>query len=268
MSSPQTTSVGSAEEKISYVEQPQMGAFQRLIGTLISPGETFQDINRKPDFLLPLLLAIVVSLAGNFVILKRLNPDYEKITRQAVEQQLAKNNKTISDLSPQEREAVEAQVKMGAKISPYVGYVISILSPLVIGLFALLFWAGTMLISGQSTFKKVFSVTSYIYAVVLVTIQMALNVLVAFLRNPEDIDLLKGSIAVTNPGMMLPAGSNAIVEALLTRLDIFSIWFIVLMSIGLAKVCKKTSTGKAATVVVGLWAIWVVLAVAWRAIIG
>ncbi|HEV8482119.1 MAG TPA: hypothetical protein VGV87_01065, partial [Blastocatellia bacterium] len=42
-------------------EAARLGPLQRLIGILFSPGETFVDINRKPTWLAPLLISIVIG---------------------------------------------------------------------------------------------------------------------------------------------------------------------------------------------------------------
>jgi len=248
-------------------EAPRLNSFQRLIGTIFSPEETFQDINRKPDFILPVIVAIVIAVAGNLVINGRLKPDWEKIIRQQYEQQLARQGKTLADLPEQQRQSMESQIKLWARMAPFFPVTAIVSTPVMIAFLALLFWVGTILIQGQSTYKKVFSVTAYAFGVVIISVQTLLSIVVTFLRNPEDIDILKG-IVITNPGMLMPPTSSPVLVALLTRLDLIAIWFLVLMSIGLAAVCKKVSAGKAAIIVFGLWGIWVVLRVAWTAIAG
>src|SRR5262245_10591576 len=115
MSSPNMTAVNEEQP-------PRLGTPQRLIGTLFSPGETFEDINRKPNWIVVALVAVVIAIGTNFIVLKRLNPDWEAIGRQQTEKRLQRQGKSISDLSPPEREAVNQQIKMGAKISPYIAY--------------------------------------------------------------------------------------------------------------------------------------------------
>ena len=247
-------------------EAARMSAFERLIGTLLSPGETFQDINRKPNWLVPILLAIVFSLAGNLIIFKRIKPDWEKIAREQVEKSLESQGKTMSDLPEQQREAINNRIKMSSKISPIITIAGPFFLPIVMAILALLFWGVTTIMGEQTTYKKVFSLTAHAFSVVLIIVQTLLGVLVVFLRNPEDIDITKG-IATTNPGMLMPQGTSPILTSLFTRLDILSIWFLVLMSIGLAAVCRKMKVGKAAAIVFGLWTLYIIGAVAFAAIL-
>jgi hypothetical protein len=258
MSSPEMGYVSTTEKQ---EETARLNSIQRLFGTLFSPGETFQDINRKPDWIVPMVLAIVLFVAGNFVILKRLNLDGEKITRQAIEQQLQKQGKSLSDI-PQDQ--LESQIKISAKIQQVAPI---IFTPICVAFLALVFWGVSIVMGGQTAFKKIFSVTTYSFTAVIVVVGILINTLVAFLRNPEDINILEG-IAATNPGMLMPAGTSTILKALLSQFDVINIWFLILMAIGIAAVSKNMKTGKAATVVFGLWAVWIVIKVAFAAVTG
>ena len=45
-----------------------LSIIQRLIGILISPGKTFSQIKEKPDWIIPLLVAITISISVQIVI--------------------------------------------------------------------------------------------------------------------------------------------------------------------------------------------------------
>src|SRR5262249_34541873 len=162
---------------------------------------TFADINRKPNWIVAALITIVVAFAVNFVVIKRLNPDWKAINRKQVEKSLKKQGKTMADLPEEQRNAIEKQIEIGAKFSGYVAFLFPIIIPLIgIVFLALIFWGCATIMGGQTTYKKVLSLTTYIFGTVTVVVQSLLALLVVFLRNPDDIDLTKG-IAVTNPGM-------------------------------------------------------------------
>ncbi|MEW6732547.1 MAG: YIP1 family protein [Acidobacteriota bacterium] len=264
MSSPSDIPIApSVGEKTAYAK---LNTFQRLIGTLFSPSETFRDINAKPDLVLPLLLTLVIAVAGNFIILQRLKPDWEALTRRAIEQQLERQGKSLADLSEQERNAVDMQTKYGSQFGKIFAYVGPALAPIFVVILALIFWGAVSIMGGITKFTKVLSITAYITCMVGGLVQSVLSILVAFLRNPEDIDLLKGGIAVTNPGMLMPKGASPVLVSLLTRLDIFSIWFLILMSIGLVAVSEKLKPGTAKVIVFALWGIYVLVVVGFAAL--
>ena len=262
MSSPDM-GVGTIAEK--QEETARLGTFSRLIGTIFSPGETFQDINRKPDWIVPIIVAIIFAIGGGYIIKTRLNLDPEKIARQAIEQSLQQRGKSISDLTDQQKEGIEKQVQMSVKIQKVLPVLQAIFIPIFVAILSLVFWGAGVLLGGQTTFKKVFSVTAYAFAMVMSVCTVILNTLVAFLRNPEDINVLKG-IAMTNPGMLMPDGTNKMLTALLGQIDVLNIWFLILITIGLAAVSKNMRPSRAAVAVFGLWSIWLVVRVGLAAI--
>lgn len=239
---------------------PKMSPLARLVNTVIDPAETFADINVKLDWIVPVVLATIVSVAGNLVIISRLQLDPEKFMRKAMEEQIEKQGKSYATMSQQEKEQFDSQVKAAASVQRFGPYMSIVFIPASLAIIALFFYIGTAVMDGQSTYPKVFSLTCYAFGVVAVVLPVLLSVLVVFLKNPEDIDLMRG-IAATNPGMLLPKDASKPLIALLTRFDIFTIWYLVLMVIGLERVSKNMSRAKSIGVVAVLWSIWIVVTV-------
>src|SRR5271169_7150681 len=88
---------------------PQEGAFARLIGVLISPDETFASIARRPDWAVPLLLFMAISLLSGFVLAHHV--DFGAPIREQAEAQ--------GKLTPDQ---INAQVKLVAAISKVASY--------------------------------------------------------------------------------------------------------------------------------------------------
>ncbi|MGB6822290.1 MAG: YIP1 family protein, partial [Candidatus Acidiferrales bacterium] len=112
-------------------ETPQhIGAFGRLIGAIINPRPTFEDIARKPSWLLPLLLLIILSLSITYIFGKRVG------WRAFMEKQLAQNSR-VQQLTPEQREqTLETQVK----VAPIIGYVFGVIGfPIVVVVIAAIF---------------------------------------------------------------------------------------------------------------------------------
>ncbi|HKW33485.1 MAG TPA: hypothetical protein VJN92_10810, partial [Candidatus Acidoferrum sp.] len=55
--------------------QPQasISPFGRVIGVFFSPKATFEDVVRKPSWLLPVLLTTILSIGVSFAINQRMN---------------------------------------------------------------------------------------------------------------------------------------------------------------------------------------------------
>jgi len=252
------------------VAQPQerapIGPFQRLIGTLIAPRKTFQEINRKPAWVLPVLLAIITTLGANFIVASKLKRDPETAARQIVGEQQKSNDRSPDGMSERRQERIERNVGVTARMLRLAPIVSAALTPVAITVIALLFWMAASLIDRESAYPKIFSVTAHVFGVVFITVPTLLKLVVAFLRDPGGAGITRRT-SVTSLSMLLPSEGSPVMAAFLSQLDLFSIWFLILMSIGLAAVCKNLRLTRAATIAFGTWAIWVLLRVTWVAVV-
>lgn len=259
MSNPEVP-FNAPEPAKSDLSKPKLNFFQRLIGVLFSPGETFQDINRKPDWIFPILFAIIFTVCANTVIFYRLNPNWDKVAEQVIADQkekIARKGGTPQELS---KEQQEQQLKVTAGIMRFTTRYLPPIIPIIyIFVHTLIFWGSAVLMGGITTFKKILSITAYINSVVVFGVQFLLAIIIVFIRNPEDINFLKG-IATTNLGMILPDGSNPFLLALLTRFDIFTAWSMILMIIGLRAVCENMKKSFATGIVLTIWIVYIVVA--------
>ena len=218
---------------------PKPNPFERIAGVFFSPNETFASIARQPDWVVPLVLMLVVSLIAGIVIGQRV--DFATAAREAMEQ------KNV----PPDR--VESAVKMTAAISKVASYCAPIFS--VIGFLVI---AGVLLLAfrlfgGEGNFKQAFSVSVYAWMPGL--LKSIITVPVLLTREGMGAEDL--AIAVrSNLGFLVSMKSNPMAFAVLTSLDIFTIWMLILFSIGFAYVAR-VSKAKAATIVVTLWLVTV-----------
>ncbi len=218
---------------------PKPNPFERIVGVLFSPNETFASIARQPDWLVPLALMLVISLLAGILIANRV--DFASAAREAMEE------KNI----PPDR--VESAVKMTAAISKVASYCAPIFS--VIGFLVI---AGVLLLAfrlfgGEGTFKQAFSVS--VYAWIPGLLKSIITLVVLLTRDSMSAEDL--AIAVrSNLGFLVSMKSNPMAFAVLTSLDIFTIWVLILFIIGFAYVAR-VSKAKAATIVVTLWLVTV-----------
>src|SRR5438067_12658435 len=64
-------------------QEKHSNPFSRIIGVLFSPGETFQEIARKPDFVRPAIVIVLVVFAAVFATIPRI--DFDGTYREAFE---------------------------------------------------------------------------------------------------------------------------------------------------------------------------------------
>ena len=250
------------------VEEPaRLGPFARLTGTLFSPGETFVDINRKPTIIAPLLIAIVTVVAGAFFFQWWVNPDWDTIMRNTIKRQMAARNQTLTEEQMSQQVAF---AKGFAKFGPVIGAVVT---PLFYAIIAGVFALGMMFIQAKSTFKKILSVVYWSWAatgLVLAIVTIA-SLLVKDEASRRSIDPTQSAgILPTNLASFLPSDMSAVIKTVAGSIDLFTIWFLILVTIGLAAIAgsKKITTGKTATVVFGFWVVYVLLKVGWAAAFG
>jgi hypothetical protein len=255
----------------SQPEPARLGPAARLTGTLFSPGETFQDINRKPTWLAALLIAMIATLAFSVFFEWRVKPDWDRFFQTMAEKRLGKPLKELpAEQQAQFAKQLEWQKKFArtdfsspAMIAFAVGrvliyYVFAFLIPT--GIFAL----GLMLMQAQTTLKKILSVVAWSWCatgLVYIAVMMA-SLMLRDRESFKDFNLADpAGIVPTNLAIILPSGTSPALTSIAASLDIFTIWFLILLSIGFAAIAgaKRFKTSKTATLVFGMWAVWTLI---------
>lgn len=248
-------------------EPARIGPLGRLTGTLFSPGETFADINRKPTWIAPMIIAVVTVLASTFFFQWRVNPDWDSIMRNQIKKQMERSNQSLTE------EQMQQQVNFAkgiAKFSPLIGAVVTpIFYVLLAGVFAL----GLMFIQAKTTFKKVLSVVAWSSAAtaVVATIVTMASLMVRDEDSLRSIDPTQSAgIVPSNLAAFLSSETPAVIKSLAGSIDIFTLWALILLTIGFAAIAgaRKITTSKTATVVFGFWAVYVLLKMGWAAAFG
>ena len=250
------------------VEEPaRLGPFARLTGTLLSPGETFADVNRKPTWIAPMIIAICTVLASTVFFQWRVNPDWDSIMRNQIKKRMERSNQTLTE------EQMQQQVNFAkgiAKFSPLIGAVVT---PVIYVVLAGIFALGLMFIQAKTTFKKILSVVSWSCAAtaIVATIVTMASLMVRDEESLRSIDPTQSAgIVPSNLAAFLSSETPAVIKSLAGSIDIFTIWVLILLTIGFAAIAgaRKITTSKTATVVFGFWAVYVLIKMGWAAAFG
>lgn len=233
------------------VAEPQasISPIGRIIGMFFSPKATFEDIVRKPSWILPTALILLLSVAGVVALNSHFN------WRDYVAQQIEKSPRA-AQLSAEQK---AQQAEMGAKYSPVFAYVFGVPVPIVALLLisAVLMVAYNLMAGAGVGFKTSFSIVTHAFvpAAVLGSI---LFITVLFLKPIGAFDL-ENPVA-TNLATLLPDESAKWLVGLCKNIDILEFWKIFLLAIGFAAVNpKKLKGAKSFTIVSSVFAIYVVL---------
>ena len=215
-------------------EEKTVSFWSRMGNIFVSPTKTFEAIDKKPTWFWPFIIMILVSLIASYLIM----PQQMKIA--------------IDSMSKQEN-VTQEQMQVAMKFIP-----ISIMATSVVMvavwyfLYSLLYYlAGSVLLGGNSTYKKVLSLQAWTSFIVVVS---------SIVRIP--LVRAKDSVMVSlSPAMLLPSDYlGTKLYTFLMQLDFFSIWYLIVMGLGFSYI-YRFSKGKAYAAVIICWLMWVGLTV-------
>jgi len=238
-----TTSLPAPEAQ----SQPAISPIGRIIGVFFSPKATFEDIVRKPSWVVPVVLLTLLSVGVSFAINQRIN------WREFMTQQIEKSSQSANMSAEQKEQRIEG----GAKFSPMLTWTIGVCGPIIFTLVvALVMWGAYNLLGGANTnFGTSFAITAH--AALTGLVNSLLFILVLYLKPPGTVDL-ENPVA-TNLAAFLPDDSAKWLMKLLNSIDIISFWTLILLAIGFAATNPKKLRGsKAFTIAFSVWAIYVV----------
>jgi len=196
-----------------------LSVVQKMVGVFFTPKETFEAIDRKPDWLVPLIVIIIISLIFTMITLPITMPEQMEKQREQLEE------KGMSD--DQIDQAMATGEKMGKIFAP-IGVIIGV--PIVLLFFALIFWfVGNVILGGQTAYKKMFSV--YTYSSLIGTLGFILTYLIILLRKSADVHF---SLALLLPQEQ----SETALYQFLKGFNLFSIWQYAVLAIGFAVIYK------------------------------
>ena len=223
--------------------------FARLIGVFFSPKATFEDIAKRPSWILPVVLMTVLGAGVAFVMNQKV--DWRDVASKRIEE-----SPRAANLTPEQK---EQQLAMSAKISPPIAYVFGIAWPilqaLIVGGVVLL--AYNLIGGAGARFSTSLGITAHAYFPWI--LYSLLFILILYLKAPGTVDL-ENPIA-TNLGSFLPESTPKAFMSLAKSIDIFTVWTLLLISIGFTAVNPKKLKGKALSIVISVWAVYVAIKV-------
>jgi len=232
--------------------QPAISPVGRIFGVFFSPKATFEDIVKKPGWVLPVVLLTLLSIGVSFAINQRIN------WREFISQQMEKNPQAANMSAEQKEQRIEGGAKFSAPFTYAIGLVGPIIGILVV---ALVMWGAYNLLGGaNANFGTSFAITAHAFMTGLLS--SVLFILVLYLKPYGTVDL-ENPVA-TNLAAILPDDSAKWLVALLKSFDIFTFWTLILLAIGFAATNPKKLKGtKAFTIAFSVWAAYVVCRVGW-----
>ncbi len=247
----------SAGENQEPEAEPELSHSDKLIGIFTEPAKTYERIAQFPpktiDWFLPVIILLVLVIISQFLMLSN-----KQIYYQMQQKQMARIEKSFNDMVAKgqmtkeqaQQRLNEVQDRMGKGIST-VQMIIMPVSILIFGFIVFFIMCGIyylfvrFVLKGEGTYASVLvasGLTSYIGM-----IQIVLAAIFAL--------ILGRALGDTSLAAFLGTERTTFLGFVFSKIDIFSIWIYIVLSIGLAKMFKSATTGKYYIVVFGIWLI-------------
>lgn len=223
------------------VETAQMSEVGTLGSIFFEPGATFEDLRRKPRFILASL--IMVALFTAFIVAFNTKLGFERIARERLE-----SSSWYQSQSPEQKETtLRQQTSPIVKGITYAVAPLAFLVSLLIG--GLIYWLGANAMGGSATFLRGLAVWVYSGFPPFV-VSMLANLLILFLKSADDIDIAasQSGLVQASPAFFMNAKTSPVLHAVIGTFDLFFIWGWILAAIGL-RIVGKISTGAAWAIV-------------------
>lgn len=227
-------------------DKPQMSEIRRLFALLFwEPGNAFADIVKRPRWWVPMILLVACAMAYMYLVSAQVG--WEQVVRDSISQSSQVQNMPAADLE----RLVQQQTRITSIVAPVGAVLGTPISMLLYAAVILLFFS--VFLGGNAKFKEVFGVTAY--AQLPGMVYAALGAIVLQLKPPEDFDI-QNPVGL-NIGFYLPESMPKALISFATSLDLISFWIMLLIVIGLRKIDRKASVGKAWAAVLAPWLIYV-----------
>jgi hypothetical protein len=234
-------------------EPAPLSEAQRLVDTFIAPSKTFTDFRRNASWWAPFLIIAVVSLSFIYVV------DQKVGFRKVVENQIQLQPKRAAQLESLPADQREKNMALQVTITKIISYFVPAIALILYALFAgILFLTLKFGTSADIKYKHLFALIVYTRLPELLRALLATLSLLAGVSG--DGFNIENPVA-TNPGYFIGPDGSAVLRALLTPLDVITLWTLVLTAIGITCI-SKTKRGTAFAVVFGWYALVLLVRVA------
>jgi len=206
----------------------------RLAGVVLSPRAAYADVAARPRIFGALAFVLAVIVIATFAFLSTAVGQQASLDNQV--RQMESFGRTVSD----------DQYAQMERMAPYSRYFAAAAQVLVTPFMALIvaglaFAVFNAALGGDAAFKQVFAIV--VHSGVLLTLQALFTLPLAYAR-----ESLSGA---TNLSIFVPfLDENSFAERMLGSIDLFLIWWIVSLAIGLGVLYRRRTAPIATTLVV------------------
>ncbi len=229
---------------------------ERLLDVFIAPSKTFTDLRRNSSWWVPFLIGAVLSLAFVWTVQQKVG--FRKVAENQMRQS-PKQADRIEKLPADQRE--EAMARQASFFKGF-SYASPVTALVWYALIAVILWA-TFKFAANAVVSFNTAMAVVIYAGLPLVVRAALAMTTLWAGVEPDSFTFSNPVA-SNPGHFMDPSSSPALYNLMTSLDVFMIWTLVLTSIGFACVSSvKRSTSMA--IVFGWYGFMIIVSVGFAA---
>jgi hypothetical protein len=245
------------EQNIITEESQELTQMDAISGIFTEPGNTFEAIAKNPKknyWLLPVLILVVTSIVSSFLFFSDAElvgnmMDKQKVKMRESMQEKVKSGKMTQEQANNAIEQAEKFMDPKGLFFRITGTAGAVISP-----FVMLFLLAVIYMLFLKMMKAEFDFTNILNIVGLSLIISAIGSVLGIV-----LSIIMGNLNTVGLSLILkPETVGETMHGLLMKLDVFTIWFYVLVAIGLSKV-SKIKPSMSYLIVFGLWVIWLVL---------
>ena len=236
------------------LEESELSHTDKLVGIFSEPKTTFEKIAKYPiksvDWVIPAIIMIIVAIIANIVMMS--NP---RIEYSVMEKQMEKIEKSFDEAveagsmsreqANQQLEQIQNNMEENQKAGRYmqvIGIVIYTFGALFI--VSLVYWiCCKFILKGEGEYNS--ALVAYGLPFYITIIQVIVMTILALATDRF--------YAGTSLAAILESDTSTFMGFVLSKLDVFSIWFYGIVGIGLAKLFKSNDIGKYVGLTYVLW---------------
>jgi hypothetical protein len=225
----------------SMGQEQTIGFWVKLGNIFASPTKTFEALDKRPTWIVPILILILVTAVIN------------QISFPIIMDAQLERFRSNPDIPPEQLELIEQQITGNLnqqRVFMLVGQII--VTPIIFLLIAGIFYfIGNIILGGDATYKKVLSIYSWSSFILILS---------ALVTTP--LILAKGNLNISlSPALLLSGDAlGTKLYTFLSKFNFFVIWFLAVFAVGLSYIYRFSKTK--AFVTVGItWGVWIALSV-------
>jgi hypothetical protein len=232
-----------SEEEINGLPYSDMSPAARFVNIFVSPKETFMSLTRsKWAWIIPILIVFAVEITF-FLVLKPV------IMEDLIHK--FENSKLVELMPESDREQALTKMKNDIENPPLWRWLVGPVEPLAKALIvaAILLLIGNIILGGDAKFTGMLHV--YAFASLIAVPETIIKGILVHMKQSMDVH--------TSLALLMPSGdTSSFLFNFLDKIDIFAIWLLAVVTIGMSVFLPKVMPKKIGIWVTSFWLVWII----------